>query len=96
MFLKVRDQLAFVETRNVEFNGHFAEAHAEKCFSLTDCFVQGSGKNNAAPSVCDILKLYFKLHISATNSDEIISFSMIRSSVLVIQFPKGRYLLQQE
>ena len=33
----------------------------------TDCFVQGSGKNNTATSVCDILKLYVKLHISATN-----------------------------
>ena len=33
----------------------------------TDCFVQGSGKNNTATSVCDTLKLYVKLHISATN-----------------------------
>jgi len=36
-------------------------------FFFTDCFVQGSGKNNTATSVCDILKRYVKLHISATN-----------------------------
>jgi len=36
------------------------------CF-LTDCFVQGSSKNTAAPSVYDIQENYFKLHISATN-----------------------------
>ena len=33
----------------------------------SDCFLQGSGKNNTATSVYDILNLYVKLHISATN-----------------------------
>ena len=33
----------------------------------TDYFVQGSGKNNTATSVCDILKLYVKQHVSPTN-----------------------------
>ena len=61
---------------------------------LTDCFVQGSSKH------CCTKCVIFKSFISNCTflqqiSGELISFSMIRPSVFVIQFTKGRYLLHQ-
>ena len=80
------NQLAFVETRNVKFNRRFPKLVLSNVWFLTDCFVQGSSKNTAAPSMCDIQEIYFKLRISATNVRWLVSFSVIRPSVLDIQF----------
>ena len=80
------NQLAFVETRNMKFNRRFPQLILSNAWFLTDCFVQGSSKNTAAPSMCDIQEIYFKLRISATNVRWLVSFSVIRPSVLDIQF----------
>jgi len=45
----------------------FSKLILSNAWFFTDCIVRRSSKNNAAPSVCDIQELYFKLHISATN-----------------------------
>ena len=62
---------------------------------LTDCFVQGSNKNTAAPSVCDLQELYFKLHISATY-DRWTYFFFNDSAQCFCHTADQRYLLQKE
>jgi len=51
----------------MKFNRRFPKLTLSNAWFLTVCFVQGSSKNTASPSVCDIQEIYFKLPISPTN-----------------------------
>ena len=79
----------------MKFNGHFPKLMLSNLF-FTDCFVQGSGKNNTATSVYDILKLYVKLHISAKNFRK--NYFFFNDSVQCSCHPvhQSRYLYHQE
>ena len=51
---------------------------------------------SAAPSACDFQKYISDLSLLQQMSGKLISFSKIRHNVYLIQFTKGRYLLQKE
>jgi len=85
-----------LERRNEKSIDVFTKLILSNALFFTDFFVQGSSKNTAAPSVCDIQQFIQNCTFLQLMSGELISFSMIRPSVFVIQFTKGRNVFQQE